>query len=298
MRIRLFSAALAVMVAAGPSLAQSPIPLGSPAGPSLQTDETWADRVFIPGQSPEVCLYDATRVVGFHERTFSVRIEARAETLSRENYAPILPPFSDTPTVDVVTLDWSATIPDVDGGERSERMLLHAQRRDVAAPVKLAVSVLEPGVVLYKTFQFWTLPLREVYHSTRPGEGDGERVIEGTAIPDYPAISEDLMPLLVRSLAFAPGRRYNLRIIASELTDRAEEPRIIEAFLECVEAKNDVEVPAGVFAAKNLRRFELLRADGVRSVYFIETASPNRLILWESNDGRSLKLKQRMKDEF
>lgn len=283
---------MAAWMVAGPVLAQSPIPVDASAGPSLQADQTWADRLFIPGQSPEICLYDATRVVGFHERTFSVRIETRAETLSRENYATILPPFSDTPTVDVVTLDWSATIPDVDGGERSERLLLHTQRRNVAAPVKLAVSVLQPGVVLYKTFQFWALPLREIYHSTLPGEGDGERILEGTAIPDYPAVSEDLMPLLVRSLAFAPGRRYGLRIIASELTDRAEEPRIFEAFLECVEAKGDVEVPAGVFAAKDLRAFELLRADGVRSVYFIETAPPNRLILWESNDGRSLRLRK------
>jgi len=257
----------------------------------LPVDATWANRIFPPNAPAEIALYDATRVVEFQERTFSVKVATHRETLNRETGSPILPPFGDTPTVDVLTLDASASVPDVAGGDRQERLILSARCRQLSDPVRLVVSILDPEAVVYKSFDFQQSPPRELYQSTRMGGGNGRRLLETLGSTSYSTVPEELVFPLVRAMRFEPGRVYGLRILASEWTDTTDPPRVLNAEITLFRPADPVALPAGTFPPDRLRAFNLLCEDGLRATCLVDEQEPNPLLLWETNDGRSLRLR-------
>jgi hypothetical protein len=262
--------------------------------PSLRTVPGWAETAFPSDAPPEVCLYEATRVVGLETGFFEVRLTCAPVILDREAYGVARPPYGDTPLHPALSLTWAASVPGDEGGDRHEMLQVYVDREAPTRPLKLAVSVQEPRGPRFEQLELWRVFPRHVFFSWRAQGGLGERMLSWD--PEN-AVLEDQIPLLVRALEFKPGERLELSVVSGFLGDRVGPPVPQPAELVCGRPRDAVAVTAGEFKSMQVREYKLTRADGVRTVYRVLETTPNVLLEMQTNDGRSLRLK-RLPEEY
>ncbi len=273
-----------------PSTAEDAAPGFSPAP---RTAPGWAETVFPSGAPPEVCLYEATRVVGLETGYFEVRLTCAPVVLDRESYRVARPPYGDTPLQPALSLTWAASVPGEKGGDRHEMLQVYVDREAPARPLKVAVSVQEPQGPQFEQLELWSVFPRHVFFSWQAQEGRGDRTLSWD--PET-AVLEDQLPLLVRALEFVPGKRLELRVVPGFLGDRVGPPVPQPAELVCGRPGEAVTVTAGEFTDMQVREYMIIRADGLRAVYRVLEAAPNVLLEMRTNDGRSLRLKRLPKE--
>lgn len=221
--------------------------------------------------------YEATQVLEGAPRVFSVELTTAHVMLNREFYTRAEWPHGDKPLLPALAFQWRGSMRGERGPASSISYILYINHDNPLRALKAAYAQQDPRGIFFHQFQFWKNPPRQVYHSWRDGEGDGERILPWNAAD---ALVEEQLFLLVRAIQPTPGARYACALLPTAMTDRASEPVVFDAELSVM--------PATPSAPR--RHYRLLRSDGFTADYFIEAAFPNRLVEWKASDGRSLRL--------
>jgi hypothetical protein len=176
--------------------------------------------------------------------------------------------------------------------------------RPAGTPTKVVFSGQEWCGTLFHMLLFDAANIRETLHSYFDGEGDQDNVVE------YPAngISEDVLPLWARQMAapmLAPGESVEVPMLSSLRTVRFYHFPVGwgKAKLTREMESQSITVPAGTFEVE-VWRAEISSdisksgyahmakeiAGGLTKTFYVEKASPNRIIKWETNTGDKAEL--------
>ncbi len=101
------------------------------------------------------------------------------------------------------------------------------------------------------------------------GQGNGRYEV------DFPRhlVLYDALPVQLRMLRWKTGLQTTMQLLPSQLSSRVKAPRVSEARLR-VEEEQEVEVPAGTFAAYRVR----VQSDWGEDRFWFEKAFPHRML--------------------
>lgn len=166
--------------------------------------------------------------------------------------------------------------------------LAPVNRRLSATPTKISFSSQEWCGHVYSQLLFGEKNTRLTQHSYFDGEADQQRDL------DYPedGISEDALMLWARGMArpfLKPGAAGPANMLTSLETARGKHIPLAWAYqtLSRDASPQNLRVPAGSFEVEVFRE---TRKDKSWRAYYVEKASPHRVIKWETSEGEKAEL--------
>lgn len=246
--------------------------------PSAAAD--WGTRPVWDDGLAEVAVYNARRVVYGKPRTFQTTVITVKEDFNAAYHAKADPPYEGKDLIPILKLNVVAEIPTE---HYAYRYLLSSfvDRRDVTRLIKMTVGSQEWCGNTFKEVQTWRGSPELVYHSYWDGEGDGTYPLAW----DADTMLEDQLALSLRAFPFAQGREKRVRILPSQMNNRAVRPEVLPGRVR-VTGEGPVDTGEGTVAAW---RVEVTFGEQVQT-YWFQKAYPNIMLRFESSDGRMLQL--------
>ncbi len=160
--------------------------------------------------------------------------------------------------------------------------------RPYGLPTKVSFTCQEWCGHVYSHLLFGPKHAWHVLHSYFDGEADSARDIPFT----IPVNSEDALPLWARGIVppynvVPQPRRYRMMLSLETARNKHVPLHVGEVELSGDPNPQRVRVPAGEFEVE-VRTAKLI--DGIVRRYFVEKATPRRLIKWEGSDGERAEL--------
>lgn len=260
---------------------------------------TWGDTQTVAASSwgmhpiwddglAEVAVYDAERIVYKKVRQYETVLVVVKEDFNEAFHVKADPPYERKRLLPVLKLNVVSTVP-------TEHYSYHyltsafVRRDDVLRLVKLTNGSQEWCGNTFKEIRTWGDRPELIFHSYWDGQGDGSYSLnwrEGD-------LAEDQLPISLRGLPFRPGYRMKVRIIETQITNKALHPQPAEA---------EVLVAAEETTASGVGQVACWRIEvtwsGQTQRYWFEKAYPNILVRFESPDGRRLALKRRERRKY
>ncbi len=155
-------------------------------------------------------------------------------------------------------------------------------------PSKAVYSSQEWCGQVFHQLAFGPAVIRETFHSYFEREGDHD----GTLPARAEGVIEDSLPFWARRLArpaLNPGESRTVPLLRSLQHARLGHKRLAwtEATLRRETASRETAVPAGRFETEV---WTAAIKDGPTRTFFVEKASPHRIVKWESSDGEKAEL--------
>jgi len=274
---------VAVAVAAALLHLDAPRAGGLPVDPAWAADPSWDDGL------AEVSVYAAERVIEGATRKHEVRMIVVKEDFAADAHVKADPPLGNRALTTVLKLNLVATVP---AGNYPYQFLtsVFVRRDDVRRLVKATSGSQEWCGNVFKEIVTWDGPPRVHFHSYFEGQADGERPL---ALGSDGLLDEQLLVAL-RSISLPDGESLRLRV-ADSLTLSPLSPREVRDATLAAAGTEGVETPLG---RRTSRRYELRRAGGMESTYWVEAAAPRSILRLESSDGTRMLLRERTRRAY
>ena len=231
----------------------------------------------------EVAVYRAERPVYGKTRTYGSVLITVKEDFNAAFHTKADPPYDAKQLIPILKMN---RVSEIRTENYPYRYLtsIFVQRENALRLVKMTVGSQEWCGNTFKEVKTWGGKPELIYHSYWDGQGDGSYPLDWG--PDV--LLEDQLPLSLRGLPFSNGYRMACRLLPTQITNKAEKPKIIPATVR-VAGQDEITVPAGAISCW---RVDVMFQDA-QQTYWFEKDFPNILVRFQSSDGRSLMLEKR-----
>lgn len=250
--------------------------------PDLPADvfkKDWAqDPIWDDGQA-EVSKYESQRIVYSKPRVFETTTVVVKEDFRKDEMVKAELPYDGKDTVTVLKLNIIQNIQTI-AYAYYYMTSVFTLRQNPTYAVKMSVTSHEWCGNTYKQYNGYTSPKELLYHTYFEGHGGGVQELEG-----FDGLTEDQLFVTLRSLDFERYPSFKVKILPSIISNNARYPQVREFDFETFEGEN--------VATQNetFKTYKVVAKSDVETLtYWFERGYPNRLVMFESSDGRSLKL--------
>jgi hypothetical protein len=252
-------------------------------------DFSWSrDRLWDDGQA-EVSLYEARRPQYGKIENYEALFIVVKEDFNPQLHVKADPPFSGKSLLPVLKLNaihqyWTPNYP------YSFLLSLFVRQDSPATLVKLTLGSQEWCGNTFKEVKTWGRRPELIYHTYWDGEADGSRELDlGPG-----DLLEDQFPLALRSLKFAPGLKFERRILPSLISNRLHDPPEPVMATVSVVGQEEIKTGVGTLAAWRVN----VQMGALQQSWWFQSAPPQALLKMESSDGRAWLLKSRTRQRY
>ncbi len=248
----------------------------------VEAGETnWGNNKVWDDGLAEVAVYDATRSVYGKSRSFETVLITVKEDLNAAYHVKADPPYDGKQLIPALKMNIVSEI-QTDNYPYRYLTSVFVDRDDVDRLVKMTVGSQEWCGNTFKELKAWDDKPELAYHSYWDGQGDGTFALGW----DSSTLAEDQLVLSLRSLPFAAGHTRHIRLLPTQITNKALRPDAVPAVVRVVGREGIVQSdgPANCWSVE-------VTGEGFEGRYWFSEEFPNILVKYRSSDGRGLDLK-------